>query len=69
VHPEIAAELAALKKVTQQQAAQELLSDKQPSRAFVTPEQLGDTVAFLCSAAADQITGTALALDGGWSAQ
>jgi 3-hydroxybutyrate dehydrogenase len=44
------------------------LSDKQPSRNFVTPEQLGDTVAFLCSPAADQITGTTVAVDGAWTA-
>jgi len=63
------AELAEQRKITHQQAAAELLSDKQPSRNFVTPEQLGDTVAFLCSPAADQITGTTLAVDGAWTAQ
>jgi 3-hydroxybutyrate dehydrogenase len=47
----------------------ELLSDKQPSRNFVTPEQLGNTVAFLCSPAADQITGAAIPVDGAWTAQ
>ncbi len=46
-----------------------LLGGKQPSRTFVTPEQLGGTVAFLCSSAADQITGTAIAVDGAWTAQ
>ena len=35
-----------------------LLGEKQPSKRFVTPEQLGGTVAFLCSPAADQITGS-----------
>jgi hypothetical protein len=33
------------------------------------PEQLGGTVAFLCSPRADQITGTAVAVDGAWTAQ
>jgi 3-hydroxybutyrate dehydrogenase len=47
----------------------DLLGEKQPSRTFVTPEQLGGTVAFLCSPAADQITGTAIAVDGAWTAQ
>jgi 3-hydroxybutyrate dehydrogenase len=41
----------------------------QPSLEFVSPAQLGGTVAFLCSAAADQITGTAISIDGGWAAQ
>jgi 3-hydroxybutyrate dehydrogenase len=62
-------ELAEQRKITHQQATLELLSDKQPSRHFVTPEQLGDTVAFLCSPAADQITGTTIAVDGAWTAQ
>ena len=39
------------------------------SAAPVTPEQLGGTVAFLCSPIADQITGTTIAADGGWTAQ
>ena len=42
---------------------------KAPSRTFVTPEQLGGTVAFLCSPAADQITGTAIAVGGAWTTQ
>jgi 3-hydroxybutyrate dehydrogenase len=63
------AELADQRKISRQQAAMELLSDKQPSRNFVTPEQLGNTVAFLCSPAADQITGAAIPVDGAWTAQ
>jgi 3-hydroxybutyrate dehydrogenase len=47
----------------------DLPSEKQPSRAFVTPEQLGGAVAFLCSPMADQITGTTITVDGGWTAQ
>jgi 3-hydroxybutyrate dehydrogenase len=46
-----------------------LLAEKQPSSDFVSTAQLGGTVAFLCSAAADQITGTAISVDGGWTAQ
>jgi len=46
-----------------------LLSEKQPSGDFATPEQIGDTVLFLCSSAAAQITGSTIALDGGWLAQ
>ncbi|KRR04608.1 hypothetical protein [Bradyrhizobium valentinum] len=36
---------------------------------FASPAQLGGTVAFLCSAAADQIMGTATSVDGGWTAR
>jgi 3-hydroxybutyrate dehydrogenase len=45
------------------------LAEKQPSLDFASPAQLGGTVAFLCSAAADQITGTAISVDGGWTAR
>jgi 3-hydroxybutyrate dehydrogenase len=63
------ADMAAQKKISLDDAKLALLGEKQPSRAFVTPEQLGGTVAFLCSPAADQITGTAIAVDGAWTAQ
>jgi 3-hydroxybutyrate dehydrogenase len=44
------------------------LLDRQPSRQFATVEQVGGLVAFLCSPAADQITGTTISIDGGWTA-
>lgn len=40
---------------------------RQPSKEFVTIEQIAETTAFLCSSAANQITGTTLSVDGGWS--
>ncbi|HLG82051.1 MAG TPA: 3-hydroxybutyrate dehydrogenase [Bradyrhizobium sp.] len=62
-------DIAARKHISQKEAAEEILAEKQPSLDFVSPSQLGGTVAFLCSAAADQITGTAISVDGGWTAQ
>jgi 3-hydroxybutyrate dehydrogenase len=62
-------DIAAQKGISQKEAANELLSEKQPSLDFASPEQLGGTVAFLCSSAADQITGTAISVDGGWTAR
>ncbi|MCC2595041.1 3-hydroxybutyrate dehydrogenase [Pusillimonas sp. MFBS29] len=50
-------------------AAKELLAEKQPSLQFVTPKQLGGAAVFLASEAADQMTGTTLSLDGGWTAR
>ncbi len=52
-----------------EQAKVALLSEKQPSQEFVTPEQLGELAAFLCSPAADQVRGAAWSVDGGWTAQ
>jgi 3-hydroxybutyrate dehydrogenase len=63
------ADIAAQRKISLEEAKASLLGQKQPSQAFVTPEQLGGTVAFLCSPAADQITGTSIAVDGAWTAQ
>ena len=55
--------------VTIDQAKLNLLSEKQPSLEFVTPEQLGAFAVFLCSPEARQIRGQALAMDGAWTAQ
>ncbi|WP_261385655.1 3-hydroxybutyrate dehydrogenase [Tateyamaria omphalii] len=41
---------------------------RQPSKEFATTEQMGGTAVFLCSSAADQITGTTISVDGGWTA-
>ncbi|WP_367717465.1 3-hydroxybutyrate dehydrogenase [Nitratireductor sp. GISD-1A_MAKvit] len=47
----------------------EVILAKQPTREFVTIEELGGLVVFLCSEHAAQMTGTALPMDGGWTAQ
>jgi len=60
---------AAAERISAAQARVELLSEKQPSQEFATPEQIGALAAFLCSADAAQIRGAALAVDGGWTAQ
>jgi 3-hydroxybutyrate dehydrogenase len=46
-----------------------LVAEKTPSKDFSTPAQIGGLVVFLCSPAADQITGAPLSIDGGWMAQ
>jgi 3-hydroxybutyrate dehydrogenase len=51
------------------EAEHRLLSEKQPSGEFGTPQQIGALVAFLCSDAAASITGASLAVDGAWTAQ
>lgn len=61
--------LAQKSGVSIEDAAIELLTEKQPSLQFVTPKQLGGAAVFLASEAADQMTGTTLTLDGGWTAR
>ena len=51
-----------------EQVIRDVLLQRQPSKQFATVEQIGGCVAFLCSPAAEQITGTALSIDGGWTA-
>jgi 3-hydroxybutyrate dehydrogenase len=50
-------------------AEQKLLDEKQPSGVFVTPQQIGALVVFLCSESAANMTGTSLPVDGAWTAQ
>jgi 3-hydroxybutyrate dehydrogenase len=50
-------------------AAQERLAAKQPSQTSVRTEDIGALAVFLCCDAAEQITGTSLPIDGGWTAQ
>ena len=46
----------------------EVMLLRQPSRQFATTEQIGGTVTYLCSPYADQVTGTTISVDGGWTA-
>jgi 3-hydroxybutyrate dehydrogenase len=62
-------ERAAREAIPVEQAKRDLLSEKQPSHEFVTPEQLGALTVFLCSDAASQVRGQAIGMDGGWTAQ
>ena len=46
-----------------------LVSEKQPSGQFVTPEQLAALAVFLCGPDASEVRGVAWNMDGGWTAQ
>ena len=61
--------IAKEKGISYEQAVIDLLSEKQPSLQFATPSQMGGLAAFLASDDAAQITGTAIAVDGGWTAR
>ena len=47
----------------------DLLSEKQPSQRMSTPSDIGALALWLCNTAAHNITGTAIPVDGGWTAQ
>ncbi|RVA53359.1 SDR family oxidoreductase, partial [Mesorhizobium sp. M7A.F.Ca.US.001.01.1.1] len=46
----------------------EVMLDKQPTKEFVTVEQIAAAAVFLCSDTAAQVNGTHLSVDGGWTA-
>jgi len=62
-------DLAARERLPPEDAKVKLLSEKQPSLEFTTPEQLGALAVFLCSEAAVNIRGAELPVDGGWVAR
>ncbi len=51
------------------EAEVKLLSEKQPSKQFTTVDQIGELVAYLAGDTAKNITGSAISVDGGWTAQ
>ena len=55
--------------MTEEQVKHDVLLAAQPTKEFVTVEELAALALFLCSDAAKQMTGTTLPVDGGWTAQ
>ena len=46
-----------------------LITEKMPNGNFVEVDHLAQTVTFLCSDAAQEISGSAIVMDGAWIAQ
>ncbi len=55
--------------LTEEQVKRDVLLAAQPTKKFVTVEQITATTIFLCSDAAASITGSHIAVEGGWTAQ
>jgi 3-hydroxybutyrate dehydrogenase len=62
-------ETAKARGLTEEQVIRDVLLHAQPTRQFVTTEEIGALAVFLCSPAARSITGAAIPIEGGWTAQ
>jgi len=62
-------DIAEQQDVSFAQAKYNLVTAKQPLPEMMDPRQIGEFILFLCSDSARSITGTALPMDGAWTAQ
>jgi 3-hydroxybutyrate dehydrogenase len=56
------------RNMTREQVIHDVLLDAQPTKEFVTSEQVAALALYLCGDDASQITGANLSMDGGWTA-
>jgi 3-hydroxybutyrate dehydrogenase len=68
IQPQIDARAAQL-GVPREDAIRDLLREKQPSLRTSLPSEIARVVAWLCEPAAHNLTGAAIPVDGGWTAQ
>lgn len=54
--------------LTEQQVIHDVLLEAQPTKRFITVEEVGALAVYLASPAAASITGTLISIDGGWTA-
>lgn len=62
------ADTAKARHMTEEQVKKDVILAAQPTHQFTTVEQLGELAVFLCTSGADNITGSMLPVDGGWTA-
>ncbi len=55
--------------LTREQVIKDVLLEAQPTKEFVTTDEIAALAVFLCSDAAKQITGANISIDGGWTAE
>ncbi|MQW86853.1 3-hydroxybutyrate dehydrogenase [Sinorhizobium saheli] len=55
--------------ITEEQVVSEVMLKGQPTKKFITVEQVASLALYLASDGAAQITGTHVSMDGGWTAQ
>jgi 3-hydroxybutyrate dehydrogenase len=55
--------------ITEEQVKRDVILAAQPTKEFVTVEEVASLAVYLCSDAAKSITGANLSIDGGWTAE
>ena len=63
------ADTAKARGIDREAVIRDVLLAAQPTKRFATVQELGALAVFLCGPGGDSITGTALPVDGGWTAQ
>jgi len=63
------ADTAKARGISEEEVKQNVLLAAQPTKEFVTVEQVADMAVFLTSPSANQINGALMQMDGGWVAQ
>lgn len=55
--------------ISEEEVIQQIMLEPMPKKSFIDIDEIGETVAFLSSGAAKNITGQTMVLDGGWTAK
>lgn len=63
------ADTAKARGISEEEVVKNVLLAAQPTKKFTTIEQVAGIAVFLCSTAADNVTGSLQSIDGGWTAQ
>ena len=59
----------AARNMSREDVIKEVILERQPTKRFSQPEEIGAMALFLCSEAAQNVTGANFSMDGGWTAQ
>ncbi len=56
-------------RLSKQEVIENVMLQPQPTKKFVQIDEVAELTGFLCGDLAGSITGTSLAIDGGWTAR
>ncbi|MBM2618677.1 3-hydroxybutyrate dehydrogenase [Actinoplanes sp. LDG1-06] len=62
------ADQAQVHGISESEVIEKIMLDRAAIKRLIAPEEVAELVAYLCTPAADLITGASIAIDGGWTA-